>query len=72
LFLPLPDLENHPFKSPIRVILTFAWIIRVVITMVHPWNYDFMELIQLDCFVIVFIILLIPLLCIALEIAKPV
>lgn len=51
--------------------LTFAWLIRVIITMVHPWNYDLMQLIQLDCFVIVFIILLIPFLCIMLEIGKP-
>jgi len=51
--------------------LTFAWLLRVILTMVHPWNHDLMQLIQMDCFVIVFIILLIPLLCIVLEIGKP-
>lgn len=52
--------------------LTFAWLIRVIITIVHPWNKDFMQLIQLDSFVIVFIILLIPFLCILFETGKPI
>ncbi len=40
--------------------LTFVWLTRIVITIVHPWNYDFMWAIQLSAFIIVFMLLALP------------
>ena len=51
--------------------LTFVWFTRIVITIVHPWNYDSMWVTQVVSFSIVFIILLIPFVWILFKGKKP-
>lgn len=41
--------------------LVFVWLNRIIITIVHPWAYDFMFAIELTCFSVIFSIMLIPL-----------
>jgi hypothetical protein len=40
--------------------LTFVWLTRIIITIVHPWNLNKMLIVQIVSFILIFMILLIP------------
>ncbi len=40
--------------------LVGVWFCRIVITIIHPWNYDFMLLGQLVAFIIIFALMAYP------------
>ena len=48
--------------------LVFVWLVRIIVTIVHPWAYDWMFVGQLIAFLIVFALLAIPLGHIAYEV----
>jgi hypothetical protein len=41
--------------------LVFTWFNRIIITVVHPWPYSFIFILQLTAFIIIFLIMLVPL-----------
>jgi hypothetical protein len=41
--------------------LTGVWLIRIVLTAVYPWSYDWMFAAQITAFTLVFVLLLLPL-----------
>lgn len=52
------------------ILLLFTWLSRILITIIRPWGYDIIFVIQLIIFTSEFIILLIPLIIIIKEIKK--
>ncbi len=41
--------------------IVFVWLCRIIITVILPWGYDTLFVIQMFVFIIVFLLLLIPL-----------
>lgn len=41
--------------------LTAVWLIRIVLTAIYPWSYDWMFAAQITAFTIVFVLLVLPL-----------
>ncbi len=44
--------------------IVFVWFCRVIITVVLPWAYDVMFIIQISSFIVVFLLLFIPLIAV--------
>lgn len=53
-------LGGEPSAFAFYSFLTAVWLTRIVLTAVHPWQYDWMFAVQMAGFGLVFVLLLLP------------
>ena len=62
LFLQKQIVQVNTNVYSFFALLVFTWLSRIVITIIHPWNikYQFIDIIQITIFTIVFVLLIFP------------